>query len=1081
MDGSSSEVSEHFLSLRVGVRVSRINGSDSKPFSVLNQKTVLLNDFRKFSFNWVEDSTESSQSSLYEHLFRPSVRSCIKQGNNSTFVAYGAQGTGKTYSLIGDIEERGNPNDRGAIPRCFDSVFDYAHSRSAQKSGGVAVFVSFLQISNEVITDLLKAKNTNLRIIEGASSPERLSSLPDRAHESNDDFEKTLKRYSSVFAKDVPRLRTYQLPSQAVDASEAEKVEHGKGTHVMSLTEKQITSAKEGVAALRRGLMMHSLLNGGRAESISKCHTVFTIFLYPSAAVSSNGQPYGPSRRINFVKLAGSDKAHERGDKAVSSTKKQIVKTVALTFNAFTNVIQFLNRSGTVPYRHSRLTHLLKDSLCPGASVVLLACVSSSGVAEEYEETLSTLKFARRILMAGYTPMPRAFSPEYPPSPFSTEASRRSTSKALPDENADDIEPRSSSPPPPAPEEQDGLLAAFNSSGLRSTYNSSAPTSPQRLVSPKRHKPASPGAWGGMDNGDMQGLSTQYKESPRRSIDGFTRDEALSPSVHSLKPLEEEQQDESPHVSTGGEAENGWDTNAENDSDRIEFLERKLHAYKIALRKAKDEKESTQRELMSRIVAAVKVTSELRAEMEQKDVASQRLRREIGETRSKTMREAELRQAAEVETERWQAEYQRALLERNTLEGSARALTAQLKRELRKSREMLQSEVDDAEHREEMRIRETGAVQMDLRDALKTANELADSLRKSENEKGDLEVEVRRLSDEVSLCQREVDARDKQLQTLQDDLTASHSQYDEVAAELSELRAQLQSANVDREELTVEIEKLRQQHRLSLERQEGLRQQVEESEAEVNKSQDEVARLKKDLEDSIAQLNNAAKIQHEAADKHEGELHSLRQEMAHLRVRNNTLVDEWRAAEIASKDSQRQLESIVYAKEEQLRYVERDASSLKAALHLLDDELSQYRVREQQTELKLGDMEDACSRLQQGVVFLVKRVSSASRALLLAKVLHAWAAAARERRWKEVALQRYFARCEMRLKRAAFERLRKAGRTSQFLQLYAIPKQLADQDQEEKDLTLARQSVTRREYLRIIKDTMDSIRPLNTS
>ena len=111
----------------------------------------------QFSFDSIYDEN-SSQQYVYENSAKPAVLS-ILQGFNSTIMAYGQTGTGKTFTMEGNFIENSN---RGILPRSVDEIFKYMETQRNKFS--FAMKVSYLQIYNETIQDLLTTDKSNLMI-----------------------------------------------------------------------------------------------------------------------------------------------------------------------------------------------------------------------------------------------------------------------------------------------------------------------------------------------------------------------------------------------------------------------------------------------------------------------------------------------------------------------------------------------------------------------------------------------------------------------------------------------------------------------------------------------------------------------------------------------------------------------------------------------------------------------------------------------------------------------------------------------------------------------------------------------------
>lgn len=100
---------------------------------------------------------------MYENTAKSAVMS-VFEGYNATLLAYGQTGTGKTYTMEGFSSGLNDPN-KGIIPRSMEEIFKFIEN-SSNKSKTFMVRASYLQIYNEVITDLLKNETQTLQIRE---------------------------------------------------------------------------------------------------------------------------------------------------------------------------------------------------------------------------------------------------------------------------------------------------------------------------------------------------------------------------------------------------------------------------------------------------------------------------------------------------------------------------------------------------------------------------------------------------------------------------------------------------------------------------------------------------------------------------------------------------------------------------------------------------------------------------------------------------------------------------------------------------------------------------------------------------
>ena len=287
---------------------------------------------KQFTFDEVYDHT-STQKEIFEGCALPIVRAAI-EGYNGTIFCYGQTGTGKTHTMEGKDEPE---NERGLIPNTFETVFgDIDALESANKN--FLVRASFLEIYNEEVRDLLGKDQT-------------------RRCDLKEDPDK------GVYVKD---LTTFVVKSVA----EIRKLhEVGKKNRSVGAT----------------------LMN---ADS-SRSHSIFTVTIETSEV--NEGEPAEDAHirvgKLNMVDLAGSErqaKTGSTGDRLKEATK------INLSLSALGNVISALvdGKSSHIPYRDSKLTRLLQDSLGGNTKTVMIANLGPADY--NFDETMSTLRYANR-------------------------------------------------------------------------------------------------------------------------------------------------------------------------------------------------------------------------------------------------------------------------------------------------------------------------------------------------------------------------------------------------------------------------------------------------------------------------------------------------------------------------------------------------------------------------------------------------------------------------------------------------------------------------------------------------------------
>ncbi|KAF1763540.1 hypothetical protein GCK72_011806 [Caenorhabditis remanei] len=278
---------------------------------------------RTFYFDAVF-SPGTDQMTVYNIAARPIVENVLK-GYNGTIFAYGQTGTGKTFTMAGELEPM---EMRGIIPNSFAHIFD--HISKSQHDTQFLVRVSYLEIYNEEIRDLLS------------------------------------KEYSGhLEIKERPDVGVYVRNLSNITVENASKMQ--------ALMEFGNKNRKVGATAMN-------------LES-SRSHAMFTV------TIESDRNGCLTQGKLQLVDLAGSERQSKTG--AQGERLKEAAK-INLSLSTLGNVISSLvdGKSTHVPYRNSKLTRLLQDSLGGNSKTVMIANVGPASY--NYDETLSTLRYASR-------------------------------------------------------------------------------------------------------------------------------------------------------------------------------------------------------------------------------------------------------------------------------------------------------------------------------------------------------------------------------------------------------------------------------------------------------------------------------------------------------------------------------------------------------------------------------------------------------------------------------------------------------------------------------------------------------------
>jgi kinesin family protein 11 len=257
-------------------------------------------------------------------------------GYNCTIFAYGQTGTGKTYTMSGDMSDSyGMLSDAaGIIPRALHALFTKLEISDEESS----VKCSFIELYNEELRDLIsKDENAKLKIYDDNSK---------RGHSS---------------------------------------------TLVQGMEESHIKSAVEGVKLLQAGSHKRQVAATKCNDLSSRSHTVFTVTAYIKRQ-GDNGEDYVSAGKLNLVDLAGSENIQRSGAENKRAAEAGLINKSLLTLGRVINAL--VDRSSHIPYRESKLTRLLQDSLGGRTKTCIIATVSPAK--SNLEETISTLDYAFR-------------------------------------------------------------------------------------------------------------------------------------------------------------------------------------------------------------------------------------------------------------------------------------------------------------------------------------------------------------------------------------------------------------------------------------------------------------------------------------------------------------------------------------------------------------------------------------------------------------------------------------------------------------------------------------------------------------
>ncbi|XP_060941533.1 kinesin family member 4 [Limanda limanda] len=297
-----------------------------------DEPQVIVGTEKAFTYDYVFDAN-AEQEEVYSTAVSPLLSGLFK-GYHATVLAYGQTGSGKTFSMGGTYTSaQENDSSVGVIPRVIQRIF---HESEKQKDCDFSLAVSYLEIYNEDILDLLSS------------------------------------------SKDKPSISIREDPKD--------------GIKIVGLTERKVSSAQEMVGCLEVGNSARTVGSTAMNAASSRSHAIFTITLEQRRGKDKVDAMVS---KLHLVDLAGSER--QKKTKAEGDRLKEGI-SINRGLLSLGNVISALGdeskKNTFVPYRDSKLTRLLQNSLGGNSHTLMIACISPAD--SNMEETINTLRYADR-------------------------------------------------------------------------------------------------------------------------------------------------------------------------------------------------------------------------------------------------------------------------------------------------------------------------------------------------------------------------------------------------------------------------------------------------------------------------------------------------------------------------------------------------------------------------------------------------------------------------------------------------------------------------------------------------------------
>uniref|UniRef100_A0A6N2MUB1 Kinesin motor domain-containing protein n=1 Tax=Salix viminalis TaxID=40686 RepID=A0A6N2MUB1_SALVM len=330
--------------------------------TVVSGKPQVQIGTHSFTFDHVYGSSGTPSSAMFEECVAPLVDGLF-QGYNATVLAYGQTGSGKTYTMGTGFKDG---CQMGIIPEVMNVLFSKIETLKHQTE--FQLNVSFIEILKEEVQDLLDPATLNKS--DTANGHGGKVNLPGK-----------------------PPIQIRETSNGVITLAGS--------------TEVSVSTFKEMATCLEQGSLSRATGSTNMNNQSSRSHAIFTITLeqmrklnpvFPgdSNLNESMNEEY-LCAKLHLVDLAGSERAKRTGSDGMRFKEGVHINKGLL---ALGNVISALGdekrrKEGVhVPYRDSKLTRLLQDSLGGNSRTVMIACISPADI--NAEETLNTLKYANR-------------------------------------------------------------------------------------------------------------------------------------------------------------------------------------------------------------------------------------------------------------------------------------------------------------------------------------------------------------------------------------------------------------------------------------------------------------------------------------------------------------------------------------------------------------------------------------------------------------------------------------------------------------------------------------------------------------
>ncbi|KAG2217816.1 hypothetical protein INT45_005417, partial [Circinella minor] len=372
--------------------------SENDVLNVQDKNVHVVSQGKLFHFDQVFKPS-CSQSDIFLSVGDKLVRHFV-DGYNVTILAYGQTSSGKTYTM-GTARYNGGVEHEGIVPRAVDLLFDLLATPSSARSSPPPAPVSQLSYGRS------RMRPPRSSASSAAASTPPITPPASITHQQQQTRRHTVKvSFVEIYNEELIDLLNPASPSERQPITIREDV---KGQiYWTGVKEMTVQNADDVLAYLQQGTANRATGATDMNEKSSRSHAILSISLKQEkwmprttrrTGQDETGAPAGDwvitTSKFHFVDLAGSERLKRT---AAEGDRRKEGININAGLSALGNVISVLGdpskKNVHIPYRDSKLTRLLQDSLGGNSTTLMIACASPAE--SNLPETINTLQYASR-------------------------------------------------------------------------------------------------------------------------------------------------------------------------------------------------------------------------------------------------------------------------------------------------------------------------------------------------------------------------------------------------------------------------------------------------------------------------------------------------------------------------------------------------------------------------------------------------------------------------------------------------------------------------------------------------------------